>query len=72
MVVSMPQAERGDFPAAGSRARALKRFERDLHAWLDTAEGRFAEWSARRSVSARAARAEPADHDLGVVGREAR
>ena len=67
MVVTMPQEERGDFPAAGSRARAFKRFERDLHSWLDTAEGRFAEWSAARAVGA-----EPADHDLRVVGREAR
>jgi hypothetical protein len=67
MVVSMPHEERGDFPAAGSRARALKRFERDLEAWLDTAEGRFAAWSAARAVGA-----EPADHDLRVIGREAR
>jgi hypothetical protein len=66
-VVTMPQEERGDFPAAGSRARAFKRFERDLHAWLGSAEGRFAEWSARRAVGA-----ESADHDLRVVGREAR
>jgi hypothetical protein len=72
MVVSMPQEERGDFPAAGSRARAMKRFERDLHAWLGTAEGRFAEWTARRSLSACAGGAEAADHDLRVVGREAR
>jgi hypothetical protein len=67
MVVPMPQEERGDFPAAGSRARAIKRFERDLHAWLATAEGRFAQWSARRAVGA-----EPADHHLRVIGREAR
>jgi hypothetical protein len=67
MVVSIPQEERGDFPAAGSRARAFKRFERDLHSWLGTAEGRFAEWSAARAVGA-----EPADDDLRVVGREAR
>jgi hypothetical protein len=67
MVVTMPHEERGDFPVAGSRARALKRFERDLQSWLGTSEGRFAEWSARRAVDA-----EPADHDLRVVGREAR
>ena len=72
MVVSMPQEERGDFPAAGSRARAFKRFERDLQCWLDTAEGRFASWSARRDVSGRAGGAESADHDLRMVGREAR
>jgi len=63
----MPQEERADFPAAGSRARALKRFERDLQAWLSTAEGRFATWSAARAVGA-----EPADHDLRVIGRESR
>jgi hypothetical protein len=72
MVVSIPQEERGDFPAAGSRARAFKRFERDLHSWLGTAEGRFASWSARRDVSGGAVGAESADHDLRVVGREAR
>ena len=63
----MPQEEREDFPVVGARARAFKRFERDLDAWLDTAEGRFAAWSAARAVGA-----EPADHDLRVVGREAR
>ena len=47
MVVSMPQEERGDFPAAGSRARAIKRFERDLQAWLSTAEVVFDEVSCR-------------------------
>ena len=71
MVVSIPQEERGDFPAAGSRARAFKRFERDLHSWLGTAEGRFASWSARRDVSG-AVGAETADDNLRVVGREAR
>ena len=68
----MPQEEREDFPVVGARARAFKRFERDLDAWLGTAEGRFAEWSARRSVSTGAVGAESADHDLRVVGREAR
>jgi hypothetical protein len=63
----MPQEEREDFPVVGARARAFKRFERDLDAWLGTAEGRFAAWSAARAVGA-----EPADHDLRVVGREAR
>jgi hypothetical protein len=43
-----PQADGDrDFPLHGSRARALARFERDLHAWLDTPEGRFAVWQAR-------------------------
>ena len=72
MVVTMPQEERGDFPAAGSRARAFKRFERDLDSWLDTAEGQFASWCARREVSGGAAGAEPADHDLRMLGRKAR
>jgi hypothetical protein len=61
------------FPAFGSRARCIKRFERDLAAWLDTPEGRFAAWDAgRRDVSGRAVSAEPADDHLRVVGREAR
>jgi hypothetical protein len=71
-MVSMPQEEREDFPVAGSRARAFKRFERDLAAWLASADGRFAEWDARRAVSAGAARAQAADDHLRVVGREAR
>jgi hypothetical protein len=68
----MLQEKEEVFPAFGSRARVLKRFERDLAGWLSTAEGRFAEWDARRAVSGSAGGAEPADHDLGVVGREAR
>jgi len=68
----MPQEERDDFPAVGARARALKRFERDLHAWLGTPDGRFAQWDAQRAVSGRAGCAEAADHHLRVVGREAR
>lgn len=59
------------FPAFGARARTFKRFERDLAAWLATAEGRFAAWCARRAALDGAGGAEPADHDLGVVGREA-
>jgi hypothetical protein len=71
-MVSMPKEEREDFPAVGARARAFKRFERDLESWLATAEGRFAIWRARRAVSAGAARAEAAHDHLRVVGREAR
>jgi hypothetical protein len=67
----MPQEEREDFPAAGARARAFKRFERDFAAWLGTAEGRFAEWNACRALSGGAVGAQAADHDLRVVGREA-
>ncbi len=68
----MPQEERDTFPAAGARARALKRFERDLHAWLQSPDGRFAQWDAQRAVSGCTVGAEAADHDLRVVGREAR
>jgi hypothetical protein len=71
-MVSMPQQEHEDFPAVGSRARAFKRFERDLEAWLGTAEGRFATWRARRAVSVGAVRAQTANDHLRVVGREAR
>jgi hypothetical protein len=71
-MVSMPHEEREDFPAVGARARAFKRFERELEAWLATAEGRFATWNARRAVSDRAVRAETAHDHLRVVGREAR
>ena len=55
---AMPDEEQQDFPAVGSRARAFKRFERDLEAWLQTAEGRFAVWYARAAIEAdeRAAR----------------
>jgi hypothetical protein len=67
----MPQEDREDFPAAGSRARAFRRFERDFAAWLATAEGRFAEWNARRALSGGAVGAQAADHDLRVVGRKA-
>lgn len=48
----VPTEERVDFPTAGSRARLLKRFERDLEAWLETAEGRFAQFTARAAVAA--------------------
>jgi hypothetical protein len=47
---AVPTEERTDFPTAGSRARLLKRFERDLEAWLRTAEGRFAVYTARATV----------------------
>jgi hypothetical protein len=68
----MLQEKEEVFPAFGARARVLKRFERDLAAWLRTSEGRFAVWDAGRAVSGRAGAAQPADHDLGVVGREPR
>jgi hypothetical protein len=67
----MPQEERENFPAAGSRARAFKRFERDFATWLATAEGRFAQWNAHRALSGGAVGAQAADHDLRAVGRKA-
>jgi hypothetical protein len=70
-MVWMPQEEREDFPVVGSRARAFRRFERDFATWLATAEGRFAEWNARRALSGGAVRAQAADHHLRVVGRKA-
>lgn len=54
----MRMDDHGDdiFPSHGARARLLGRFERDLHAWLDTAEGRFAVWLAREPCWVQAAR----------------
>ena len=46
----MSDEERQDFPLVGARARAFKRFERDLENWLATAEGRFAVWYAREVI----------------------
>jgi len=40
------------FPMFGARARVWQRFERDLHAWLESPEGRFATWEAGVVVSA--------------------
>ena len=37
-----------EFPTCGFRARRWLRFERDLQAWLETPEGRFAAWEAAR------------------------
>jgi hypothetical protein len=48
----VPAEELVAFPTVGSRARVLKRFERDLAAWLDTAEGQFAVYTARAVVAA--------------------
>jgi hypothetical protein len=48
----VPQDDhRADFPRTGSRARCLLRFERDLAAWLQTPEGRFAQYTARVAVT---------------------
>jgi hypothetical protein len=46
----MPVAELADFPSTGFRARTISRFQRDLGAWLETSEGRFASWTAARQV----------------------
>jgi hypothetical protein len=47
----MRTGEPTDFPRYGSRARAWSRFERDLRAWLETPEGRFAAWRAARQAA---------------------
>jgi len=47
----MPVVELADFPTTGFRARTIARLERDLGAWMDTPEGRFACWAAARQVS---------------------
>jgi hypothetical protein len=52
-MMGVPIEEREEFPHVGSRARRFKRFERDLHAWLATPQGRFAAWHARRQIEAR-------------------
>jgi hypothetical protein len=44
------EKEHEQFPRAGARARRFKRFERDLRAWLQTPEGQFAAWRARRQI----------------------
>lgn len=41
-----------DFPSVGFRARRWQRFERDLHEWLETPEGRFTAWCAQRQIEA--------------------
>jgi len=46
---SVRYAETELFPRYGARARAWMRFERDLGAWLETPEGRFAAWRAARA-----------------------
>jgi hypothetical protein len=46
--VETPVEELEEFPTCGFRARRWLRFERDLQAWLETPEGRFAAWEAAR------------------------
>jgi len=41
-----------DFPLVGFRARRWLRFERDLHDWLTTPEGRFTAWCAQQQIAA--------------------
>lgn len=50
-----------DFPEVGYRARRWLRFERDLHAWLATPEGRFVAWCAKQQVAADADALDSAD-----------
>ena len=45
--------EHEEFPRAGFRARRWLRFERDLLVWLETPEGRFAQWCAAEVVGER-------------------
>ena len=49
-IAETPQEELEEFPTCGFRARRWLRFERDLVAWLDTPEGRFAAWEAARQA----------------------
>jgi hypothetical protein len=42
----MRMGETETFPRYGARARVWLRFERDLREWLETPEGRFAQWRA--------------------------
>jgi hypothetical protein len=49
-MMGMPDDELHEFPHVGARARAFRRFERDLEHWLATAEGRFAVWYARAVI----------------------
>jgi hypothetical protein len=46
-----PVEEQDDFPSCGFRARRWLRFERDLHAWLDSPQGAFARWSAVQAIA---------------------
>jgi hypothetical protein len=46
----LPLEERTDFPTLGSRARQWRRFEDGLTNWLDTPEGQFSTWCARRQL----------------------
>lgn len=57
MAATPPTDGNIQFPDHGARARVFARFERDLQAWLDTPEGRFAVWQAREPCWVQAARA---------------
>jgi hypothetical protein len=46
----LPVEEQTEFPALGARARQWRRFEDGLHTWLDTPQGRFVTWCARREL----------------------
>lgn len=46
----LPPEERTDFPQLGARARQWRRFEDGLSAWLQTPEGQFVTWCARREI----------------------
>lgn len=47
----MRMSDTEDFPRFGARARGWQRFERELRSWLESPEGRFAEWRAGVAVA---------------------
>ena len=48
----VPPEEQIEFPALGARARQWRRFEDGLRSWLQTPEGQFVTWCARRDLDA--------------------
>jgi hypothetical protein len=49
-MLSLPPEESTEFPTLGARARQWRRFETALDAWLETPEGQFSIWCARREI----------------------
>lgn len=47
----MRNGDTGEFPRFGARARTWHRFECELTRWLESPDGRFAQWRARRAIS---------------------
>lgn len=48
----MRKGDHGEFPQFGARARAWYRFECELTRWLESPDGRFAQWRAQQAVTA--------------------